>query len=248
MGYPFGQNITYTFYPLVDNEAAKNIPTTGNPVAIYYFTDNNKPSRDAAQNGTGAVNSGSAIASWTPTGNGYQFTIPAIEDPDPDGGADTRNYWLAINFILQASGQTQTVIRALEMERVSGHHKTVSVTSQDIIDYFPDALSYVSEDRINNFLFDAREEIQAYLRNKGFEWAQIYRPDRLSLVIKYKVLMHIMADQRREPGDNFDLNYQRYEKSYESAISSLQLEYDADKDGAPEIQPVKTGGYIFAIR
>ena len=134
------------------------------------------------------------------------------------------------------------------MERISGHHKSVSVTSQDIIDYFPDATQYVAEERINNFLEDAREEIQAYLRNKGFQWAQVYRPDRLNLVTKFKVLMHIMADQRREPGDNFDLNYQRYEKAYDSAISSLQIEYDADKDGAPEEQPKQLGGYVFAIR
>jgi len=43
MGYPFGQNITYWFYPLLDNDTA-NIPTAvqAQTPAIYVFDDYRK--------------------------------------------------------------------------------------------------------------------------------------------------------------------------------------------------------------
>ena len=242
MGYPYGRDIIYTFYPLADNEALLAIPTQ--TPTIYVFTDTNVPTRDAAQNGTNAL---ATISSWTQRGSGFDFTTSAISDPDPDSTQDVRTYWLGINFLLKTAGQVQTVIRSLEMERVTGHHKQISITPTDILNMWPEANAYVSEAQMIAFIDLAKEEIKAKLQMRGFEWSQIYRPDRLNLATTYKTLTSIMASQRRNPGDNFDRNYEEYKSIFISTMSSLQLEYDSYKTGEADSRP-KAGGFSFVTR
>ena len=247
MGFPFGQDIAYTFYPLVGDDNAINVPSD-NP-SIYYFTDSRKPSRDDAQNGTGALNSGSAITSWTaiPNQNGYLFTIPAIADPDPDSNTDRRTYWLGINFKLKTGGNFQTVVRALEMERVTGHHVQFLVTASDLIQYFPQIESYYSAAQINAIFWLVKEEIISYLTQKGFEWSLIWDANRLRTAAMFKVLMRLMEGQRRQPGDNWDKNHDEYKESYNMVLSALKVKYDAARSNEPtEVR--KTGGFAWVGR
>lgn len=247
MGFPFGQDISYTFYPLVGDDNAINLPSD-NP-AIYYFTDANKPTRDQAQNGTGAVNSGSAITSWTaiPNQNGFVFTIPAITDPDPDSNVDFRTYWLGINFKLKAGGEFQTVIRALEMERVTGHHTQFIVTAADIIQYFPNVEAYYTAAQINAIFWLVKEEIVAYLSDKGFEWSLVWDANRLRTAAVFKVLMKLMEGQRRIPGDNWDKNHEEYKTSFKTIQSALKLKYDSQRVNEPT-DVKKAGGYAWVGR
>lgn len=242
MGYPFGQDFTYSFYPLVDNDAALLIPSQS--PAIYVFTDSNVPTRTTAAAGTGATQT---ITTWTQRGLGFDFTVTALTDPDTTSTLDRRTYWLGINFILKTAGQTQTLIRALEMERVSGHHKQISVTTTDILNYFPEATAYVSEQTILAFIANAKEEIKARLTNNKFEWAQIWRPDRLNISTIYKTLMSIGSSQRKIVGDNFDRNYEEWKLIFESTINSIKLEYDTFREGQPTAKP-PIGGFAFLSR
>lgn len=245
MGYPFGQDIKYYFYPQVDNVTAAGIPSQ-NPT-IYIFTDANKPTRDAARNGTNKL--GSTITSWTQEGAGYCFTIPAVSDPDPTGQMNERIYWVAINFILKTAGQTQTVVKALSMERVQAQEKVLTVTLNDLQALFPSIRDYINDAELNAMVEAAINDVKATLLNKGFQWAQIQRPDRLKTAVVFLSLAQAMLSQRKEINDNFDLNFQEFKALYQSAMNGLKLEYDENKDGEATPEESKTiDSFVFITR
>lgn len=246
MGFPFGQDINYQFFPLVNNEKAINIPTD-NP-KIYYFQ--NQPTRAAALAGMGAINPDAGITTWTEIANqyGFWFTIPAIADPDPSSNIDRRTYWLGINFKLKTGGGEpfQTVIRALELERATGHHTQFLVTAQDVLQFFPQVESYYTPTQINAAFWVVKEEIVAYLTNKGFEWCQVWDPKRVQTAAIFKLLMRLMEGQRKIPGDNWDKNHEEYKSAYQNIISSLKLAYDSSRTGeATEVK--KSGGFAWVM-
>lgn len=230
MGYPFGKDFTYYFVPAVDNDTLRGIPSqTPN---IYVFLDSARPNRTVAASGSGALQS---ISAWTQRGDGYEIAIGAISDPDVTASNDKRQYWIAINFVEKTAGQTQTIVKMLEMERSKAIQKPISITADDLIGLYPGITGYVSEAQINAFVQLAIVEVQASLLQKGFEWAQVYRHDRLNLAVQMKTLASIFMSQRSEPGDNFDQNYQEYKAIYNATIQAISIEYDNDLDGAPEV-------------
>lgn len=233
MSYPFGQNITYWFYPLLDENAA-NIPATvqAQTPSIYIF-DESIPSRSNALSGSGSLQT---VSSWTWSSQkkAWSFTIQAISDPHPDSNIPTRVYWIAINFILQASGQVQTTIKPLQLERIAGHDKVVSVTEEDLRAYFPQIDAYSSDVQRKAFISQAIEEIKGELRSKGYEWAKITRADRLDLCVIYKALAMIMLGQIQEPSDKFSIKYQEYKAGFQSNLDSLKFEYQQMEGGIIE--------------
>lgn len=233
MGYPFGQNITYWFYPLLDNDTA-TVPSAvqSQTPAIYVF-DEEVPSRSNAASGSGSLQT---ITSWTWSAQkkAWSFTIPAISDPHPDSNIPTRTYWVALNFVLQSAGQTQTVIKPLQLERVVGHDKVVSVTEEDLRAYFPQIDAYSSDVQRKAFISQAIVEIKGELRAKGYEWAKITRADRLDLCVIYKALSMVMVGQIQEPGDKFSIKYQEYKSGFQSNLDSLKFEYQQMEGGTIE--------------
>lgn len=233
MGYPFGQNITYWFYPLLDDDAA-TIPAAvqAQTPSIYVF-DESIPNRSDAASG---ANSLQAITSWTWSGQkkAWSFAVPAISDPHPDSNITTRVYWIAINFVLQSGGQVQTTIKPLQLERVVGHDKVVSVTEDDLRAYFPQIDAYSSDVQRKAFISQAIEEIKGELRAKGYEWAKITRADRLDLCVIYKALAMVMLGQIQEPSDKFSIKYQEYKAGFQSNLDSLKFEYQQMEGGIIE--------------
>lgn len=245
MGYPFGQDIRFKFYPLADGVEATDIPND-NP-SIYVFADNAKPSRTNGLSGTGAQQG--PITSWTriTNENGFVFTITAIQDPDVGGGADKRVYWVAINFRLKTSGQYQTVIKALELERVGAHQKQFYVRVADIINYFPQVEDYFNPFQVQAVSDRVRIEIVSYMTQRGFDWSLVVRPDRLQLAATFRVMQRLAESQRRQAGDSWDVNQAQWEKTYNELIKSLKIEYDAENQGqATEVK--KAGGYAVVMR
>lgn len=234
MGYPFGQNITYWFYPLLDNETA-SVPTAvqSQTPAIYVFDDGDVPSRADALAGSGSIQT---VSSWTWSSQkkAWSFTIQAINDPHPDSNIPTRTYWIALNFVLQTAGQTQTVIKPLQLERVVGHDKVVSITEEDLRSYFPQVDAYSSDVQRKAYIAQATEEIKGVLRIKGYEWAKITRADRLDLCVVYKALSMIMLGQIQEPADKFSIKYQEYKSGYQATLDSLKVEYQQMEAGTIE--------------
>lgn len=243
MGYPFGQNITYWFYPLLDNETA-SIPTavqTQTP-SIYLF-DESAPVRSNAASGSGSIGT---ITTWTWSSQkkAWSFIIPAINDPSPDSNIPNRVYWIAVNFILQTAGQIQTIIKPIQLERVAGHDKVVSVTEEDLRAYFPQVDAYSSDVQRRAFISQAIEEVKGELRSKGYEWAKITRADRLDFCVIYKTLAMIMLGQIQEPGDKFSIKYQEYKAGFQSNLDSLKFEYQQMEAGTIE---TGTGASLILI-
>ena len=233
MGYPFGQNITYWFYPLLDNDTA-SIPAavTSQTPAIRIFGES-APSRSDALSGSGSLQSITAWV-WYPSKKAWSFTIPAVADPFPDSNIPTRTYWIALNFILQASGQTQTVIKPLQLERVVGHDKVVSVTEENLRAYFPQVDAYSSDVQRKAYISQAIEEIKGELRSKGYEWAKVTRADRLDLCVTYKALSLIMLGQIQESSDKFSIKFQEYKSNFRANLDSLKVEYQQMEVGIIE--------------
>lgn len=229
MGYPLGQNFTYLFFPLVDDRPAIGIPTQ--TPAIYVFTT--KPSRDDAQNGTGAVQT---ISSWTARGAGYQISVTAINDPDPDSDQDRYEYFIAINFVLKTAGQTQTVIRQLDLERVSGHHKSISVSFEDLKNYQPSIEAYASDAELETHIALAVEEVKAKLLTRGYEWARIWRTDVLNMVVTMRSLALVMFSQIQQLGDKFELKFKEYDRIASDLLASVKFE----TTNLQKNEPVKT--------
>jgi hypothetical protein len=233
MGYPFGQNITYWFYPLLDNDTAVVPSAVQSQTPSIYVFDESAPSRGDAASG---ANSLQTVSSWTWSSQkkAWSFTIQAINDPHPDSNIPTRTYWVALNFILQSAGQVQTVIKPLQLERVVGHDKVVSVTEEDLRAYFPQIDAYSSDVQRKAFISQALIEIKGELRAKGYEWAKITRADRLDLCVIYKALSMVMVGQIQEPGDKFSIKYQEYKSGFQSNLDSLKFEYQQMEGGIIE--------------
>lgn len=243
--YPFGQNITYWFYPLLDNETAV-VPSAiqAQSPAIYVF-DEQVPTRSDAASGT---NSLQAITSWTWNNQkkAWSFTVPAIVDPEPSSNIESRTYWIALNFRLQTSAQIQTVIKPLQLVRVVGHDRVVSVTQDDLRRYFPQVDAYSSELQRLAYINQATEEVKSSLRLKGYEWAKIQRADRLDLCVIYKSLAMIMLAQIQEPNDKFSIKYQEFKASFTNSLDSLKFEYQQDEGS--HIETGRTSGTILIQR
>ena len=233
MGYPFGQNITYWFYPLLDNDTAVVPSAVQSQTPAIYVFDESVPSRGDAASGANSLQTVSTWV-WSSQKKAWSFTIQAINDPHPDSNIPTRTYWVALNFRLQSAGQVQTVIKPLQLERVVGHDKVVSVTEEDLRAYFPQIDAYSSDVQRKAFISQALIEIKGELRAKGYEWAKITRADRLDLCVIYKALSMVMVGQIQEPGDKFSIKYKEYKSGFQSNLDSLKFEYQQMEGGIIE--------------
>jgi len=247
----FGQDITYNFYPINERDFVSLASVTTDP-AIYIYKEGYKPDRTSAAAGTdngGLV--GVAITSWSTTtdGNGKYFTLPAIDDPDVTSSTDKRTYWAAINFYLQDSEQKQTILRALPLERIAAHHKAVGVTVANLEEIFPTIDSYVSATNQTNAITTATTRCKVDLEAHNYEWAELWRPDRLATAIAYKALSNLMFGLVQDAGDRWFELGKEYNGVYTSVLESLRVERIDEPDEDPadnESQPL--GGFIRGIR
>lgn len=244
MIHPFGKDFTRYFYPLVDDAAPVTILSSQTP-AIYFF--DTQPSRTAASAGTGAVQT---VAAWTwnAGSSGWSYTVTAINDPDPTSTLTVRTYWEAINFRLQSAGQIQTVVRAFDLQRVSGHAVSVGVNDEMLREYFPQLDSCSTEVQRAAYVTLAVEDVKSRLKSKGYDWAKVTRPDRLTIAIAYKVLYMIMLVQLQQGNDKYAVKYAEFKKIYESMIEGLTLEYDANEDGLPDTEVKASSDFIRLVR
>lgn len=242
MAFAWGKDISYTFYPLVDDEPISIISQTP---AIYVFTDS-KPTYAQAAAGTGNIQ---AITTWTETATfSRTFTIDGIDDPEPTNEAVERVYWLAINFRIDTSEQIQTVLKALPMNRVHGHGNKVDVDHEDIKNVFHTALSYVDGPRLTRLIEDSEIQIKTILQSRGYRWAYFSRMDRLELLIRYRVVMTILLNEIQQGNDKFNIKYTEIKSVYESLYQGLKLEYETDLHGQPNEIKAQVFDTVFIDR
>ena len=243
MGFPFGRDFTYQFFPLADDDAVLSLPTQS--PTIYLFAHTSKPGYTEARNGTNAF---ATINTWTANQHsGFDISIPAIDDPAPTSSLLSYTYYIALNFVLTSSEQTQCVIRSLEMERVVGHHKRIAVTDVDLRSHWPALADYCSSTELNAYIELVRSAIREELRAEGYDWCMIYRPDRLYHACVYKCLDLACLSQLQSQGDKFDKLHDQFSGFYKQTIAGLKIEIDSNKDGIVDGTP-QTGGWSFLAR
>lgn len=238
MPYPFGVSFPYTFYPILNDQPVRLPSQTAN---LHVFED--MPSRSAALAGTGALGSYSATVPANATN--VTFTLDAIEDPDVTADEGSATYFVAIVYKLQASGQDQVIVRALEIERVKAHHKTLSIGAADLEAVWKAATTYASGSDISTKVATCTDELKAELRDKGYEWAAIWRPDRLRNVLVHRVLSGIALEQMQEANDAFQALADRFSETATRLLSSLKLEL-GEQEPKAEVKQASMGVMLYS--
>lgn len=228
MQYAFGKDITYLWLPFLDDKSVIDFPSQS--PTIYVFGPDSRPSRAQARAGTGAI--GSAISSWTSVAGGFQFSIPAIQDPDINSDTHSRTYYLGITYLLKAGGQTQTILETLELVRLFSRQAPIKCSIPDVLSGYSALSSYVTNDEIQQAITDATETVKAKFDAKGFEWARIKRIEGLSLMVKSRARMFLFAGQRVAGNETWKDAYEEEKDTYVTMLSNIRLEYDEDGDNA----------------
>lgn len=242
--YIFGKDIDYKLYTFEDGTALPSIPNQS--YTAYIFTDLNQPSREQAIAGTGALVTINATHT-TGHANVIQFTIPAIDDPDPNALIKEYKYWISVNFVLKLSEQTQTIVRQFPICRVVAQDKAIGVTASKIESMYPDVYSYLSEAQVSAQIALAQSLLIADLKNKGYLWAQVYRPDELFSALLFKSLEFVYMSQIKNNGDKFAILTDSANKNYLAVMSNLNLSFD-DTQAGIKTSEVRTGGFIHGLR
>lgn len=240
MKYQFGKDIAHTFYPTLDGEPV-NLPSQ--VPSIFLWHDDDKPNTiAAAQAGLDAI--GAEIVYWNHTEDApypRTFTIPAIDDPDPESSETGQGYWLAINYIAQNAGTKQTVMQYFECQRLRPTDGVPGTTIADLKEVYPAISAYLSDSQLANFLSIAEEEMRFEFESKGFEWVRIYDLKKTRLALAYKTIALCALSQIKEDNDKHSIRFNQFNTRYENFLSSLTLPIDTDKDDVPDgaVKPAK---------
>lgn len=228
MTYKFGSDFTAHYH--YDDGHTDFAPSSDAP-AIYLFA--NKPDWTIARAGTGALQT---ITSWTGGHSGSKdIEISAITDPDPTGGDVERRYWLAINYTNEVGGDVITDIQELTLTRPKGRIEKKEATISEIKKFFPEIVSYVTDDQLTDFVAIAKEQVKADFLKKGYELNRIVNNDAFYLAIAYKVISLSSHAEFREAGDRMYVRYEDYRDMYNEYIKDLKIEYDIDADGDVDV-------------
>lgn len=231
MGYPFGSDFTYRFAPLVDNESPDPLLTAQAP-AIYVFRT--MPDRTAAAAGTGAIATVTTWA-WDAERRSWSFTVPAISDPNPTSTDGTEDFYLAVNFRLQAGAQLQTVVQLLQLERVAAQSgRPLEVSENDLRDLYPHIDSYSTATQRDKYAAQAVLHVRDKLDRQGFEWARLHQPSELKQAVVLKALSMLLFVASQEANDKHWLKHQYFEKEFQLTLDGLKLAVDSSGDGIPD--------------
>lgn len=240
MAYVYGKDLVYNLFTFEDQREISDLPTQ--TVTGYLFE--NAPSRAQAASGEGALET---FTQSLTEGQKIQLSIPAISDPYPNEYTDFRHFWVAVNFVLEAGEDVQTVVRAIKVNRVAGHDVEIGVNLQSIIDIYPDVLQYLNDTQINALIALARLDLLDELSNKGFDWSRIHKPDQLFNALLSNTLVYIYNSQIQDAGDRFSASSEKAQTRYESLKNNLKLQYDSTLSGI-DTEKVEIGGTIWLSR
>lgn len=241
--YYFGRAVTRYFTPSL-NEQALQLPTQ--TPHIYLF--DSEPTRAVAAAGTGALQSKTTWTVGVETPYPCTYSFDAITDPDAT--SDSRNYlyWESLNFILETSGEVQTIIRSFAVTRAAGGYDSVDTTTEDLAKIFTAAASYFSVEAMEDHIALAVSALQVDLLAKGWRWADVGELRFARYAVAYKALSTLCFGRMVDPGDRFDKRSETYGAEYENLIKKIPLRADKDRDGKPESAPQMTDGFLLARR
>jgi hypothetical protein len=243
VSYNFGKDISRKLYP-EENGKPINLPVQ--TPTIYLF--DSQPTLADAQAGTGSVQT---CSSWTqatvePWALTYSFT--AINDPDPTSATPSLTYWEALLYTLKTSGQAQTLLRTIEIERVAGAPEQPETTTEDLVNIYPAITAYATEQQLKEHLAIAIQEIKTELESKGIEWAHVANLSKLKLALAYKTISMVALSQIRERQDKHEYRYVEFDNKYQAQMQTIKLKIDEDQDGTYEVEKESSKFYFISER
>jgi hypothetical protein len=239
----FGQAIRRVF---IADDGHKYVILPQQTPAIYLFAF--QPSQAQARSGSGAV---SSVVTWTqPTDNPSRaYTLPAVADPTPNDPVVSRDYWEAVNFILETSGQVQTKLRSITLTRAGGIEAAPGTTKQDIKDLWPSVSSYISDAELDKYLAIAEMQTRIDLECKGRQWAQLSELPRLKYAIAFKAIVAMAVGQvARGNADKFQWLVDYFTTEYANTLTAICLPFDADNDGMPDVCEQQKTSTVYTER
>ncbi len=247
MSFAFGRDINFRWFPFLDDEALQDIPSNQEgQLSIHVYASEGRPSLSEARAGTGKT--GPAITSWTPIPGGYQFTIPAIPDPDPTSETRTRIFWVAINFILKSAGQVQTVVEPLVLTRFFGQQTRIGVSPTDVLGMDSNLIQIADENIAIKAIEEATESVKGMLSGKYFEWARIKNPEALFRAVKLRAGMWLAANETLLATESWANKRKEWAAEFEAIMKGVALQYDADSDNKAEETKAQFAGMSLIIR
>jgi hypothetical protein len=237
--YYFGKDQTVTFtYP--EGATPYGTPT------IYLF--DSLPGREAAQDGTGALQTISAWTSHATLADTKEFTLGAITDPEIDSTDSGDDYYLAINYRLENAGQIQTEVKHIWITRVGGSLSHHGVTVEEITAAYPTLASYLQEYEIEDQLTLAIEEVKAELSRQGVNWDKVIKKDELYFPLLCKAIANACLSEFEEEGDRYYKRYEIFEKKYNDFMGQYTVKSDEDGSGDTDKTATLNQDYILNYR
>ncbi len=241
MRYAFGQDFNYVFTPYVDGEPTKASHSHTAKLLVY----STEPSRSQVTDETGQL--ATYTTTWESGASSMSFSVEAIDDPRPTDTDKDETYWVGIKYLLESGGQTQIVIRALLLERSRGTSALLDVTVADIEDQFKQITTYVSPVEILDQIAIQKELLKVELESKGYEWAQIWRPDKLKRAVVFATLGALCANESKRDGDQFDKLSRRFDTNAQGFLKVVSIEYDQSDNSEPDAV-VQGAGFSVVVR
>lgn len=213
---------------------------TQNP-RIYLFTSH--PSRTQGSAGTSAIQT---ITAWEektdpPFARIYRFS--EIEDPNPTSDTGYQEYWEAINFVTEASGQEQQIIRLFRVERVESSDSTHGTTRETLKEIYPKIVSYISDDDdLDDAIVTAETELETYFASRDMKWSRVYGAYKLKLAVAYKAIEVFCRGEFKEENDRHHLRMKMYEKLCSDQLGLVAIDYRKDGSASVEVVTKPTSG------
>lgn len=241
--YPFGQDIFYTIYTGVNGERFDQLPedqeSSGN---LYVFEQ--RPTRADALAGTGSM---SGPFTLTVNNATLRTTIDAIDDPDPEGEVRGVTYWVSANFIKQATGQEETLIRPLKLIRADAHDVDVGVDVDSLFGKIPDLDGYLSTVEMEGMIISARREVRDELTYQGIEWASVHEPDQLYWAVLWRSIQLVNESQILKAGDRWDVGAANAKTQFENVMKNLKIKVESSGSGVV-VAEQKARSWVMAVR
>lgn len=228
----FGKAFTRKFIPH-DGENYLVLPTQTPHIYIY----DSQPDYAAASAGTGAVQTISTWSQYT-TEPEVTYSVSAIEDPDPSSTISEREYWEAINYILETSGEIQTKIRMFTISRAGALDDSPNATREDIKALVPQITSYIQSDaELDSYLAIAEDLLKIHYEGKGYKWSQLSNLQSLKYAVAFKaIILHSTAQLTKPNGDKFAARIQTFKELLGEITANVMLDVDTNNDGKPDEQ------------
>lgn len=225
----YGKTISRSF---IADDGSQYLRLPTQTPTIYLFPYGTIPSRAQAAAGTGAIQT---ISAWTQSGASEELTYsyaPVI-DPDTAGNMASREYWEAVNYVLDIGGQVQTKLRMLIISRAEVIESIPGLSAEDIIGIWPSVVSYTTSAQLANFLPLAEAEMRQEIGLA--KWSRLSKLVDAKICLAYKAIEMMAASQVvKGNADKFVWMVEYFGEKYTKAISKIDFPLDADGDGQPE--------------